>query len=174
MNMSFILLALGDAHRLQIQQGHCQRFGPECIINMCASKILKMSALSLLCSHWWSTICKNTWLLRSLQLCFLWRMVYFAIIIYVIYFLMLPGECFVPELFYALVLLLSFKFSLVAQSGKEHFDLRSWTSSGSWEIMNSADNTVLTIMYKALTCWLPHCLQRKIYGFPEGREFVGG
>lgn len=172
MTMSFIFLVLGDARRLQKQQGHCQCFGAECIINMCASKILKMPALSLLCSHWWSTICKNTWLLRSLQLCFLWRMVYFAIIIYVIYFLMLQGECFVPELFCTLVLLLSFKFSLVAQSGREHFDLRS--QGGSWEIMDSADNTVLTILSKVLICFLLHFLQRKTDGCPEGREFVEG
>lgn len=101
-------------------------------------------------------------------------MVYFAIIIYVIYFLVLPGECFVPELFCTLVLLLSFKFSLLAQSGREHFDLRSQASGASWEIMDSADNTVLTLMYKVLTRLLPHCLQRKTDGFPEGREFVGG
>lgn len=101
-------------------------------------------------------------------------MVYFAIIIYVIYFLVLPEECFVPELFCTLVLLLSFKFSLLAQSGREHFDLRSQASSASWEIMDSADNTVLTVMYKVLTRLLPHCLQRKTDGFPEGREFVGG
>ena len=142
--MSFILLALGDARRLQIQQGHCQRFGPECIINMCASRILKLSALGLLCSHCWSTICKNTWLLHSLQLCSLWRVVYFAIIIYVIYFLMLPGECFVPELFCTFVLLLSFKFSLIAQSGRVYFYLRSQASNGSCRITDPTD----------ARCWL--------------------
>lgn len=40
--------------------------------------------------------------------------------------------------------------------------------------MDSADNTVLTIMYQVLTCLLPLCLQRKTNGFPEGRDFVGG
>lgn len=73
-------------------------------------------------------------------------MVYFAIIIYVIYFLMLPGERFVPELFYTLILLPAFKFSLVAQSGREYFDLRSHASSGSCGITDSTDNMVLTIL----------------------------
>lgn len=38
--MSFILLALGDARRLQTQ-GHCQRFGPECIINIVRQRFKK-------------------------------------------------------------------------------------------------------------------------------------
>lgn len=66
-------------------------------------------------------------------------MVYFAIIIYVTNFLMLPWECFLPELFCALILLLFFKFSLVAQSDREYFDLRNQASSGSCGITGPSD-----------------------------------
>lgn len=142
--MSFILLSLGVACRLEIQQGHYQCFGLECIINMCASKILKIYALGLLCSHCWSTICKNTCLLHSLQLCLLSRLMYFAIIIYVIYFLMLPWEWFVSELFCTLILLLSFKFSLVAPSDREYFDVRNQARNASCGIEDPTD----------IQCWL--------------------
>lgn len=141
--MSFILLSLRAACRQGIQQGHYQCFGLECIINMRASRVLKIYALGL-CSHCWSSVCKNTWLLHSLQLCLLSRLAYFAIIIYVICFLMLPWECFVSELFCSLILLFSFKFSVVAPSDRGYFDVRNQARNASCETTVPSD----------IQCWL--------------------
>lgn len=72
-----------------------------------------------------------------------------------------------------LMLLLSFKFSLVAQSGREYFDLRSQASSG-WCGITSLITWCWLLCIRRSNSFLPHYLQRKTAGFPEGRAFVGG